>query len=81
MAVAVESVNTLRQNVGKLSGHYTETSTGSARIIQLRFHFGILRVDAYAAGYTLSVRLNHGIETFELHQRIECNMAAASHDF
>ena len=70
MAVAVESVDTLRQRIGKLFGHYAETSAGSTRIIQFRLSFGILRIDAYAAGYALSVRLNPGIETLELSRRI-----------
>ena len=53
MAVAVKPVDALRQHIGKLFGHYTETGAGSTGVIQFRFHFRILRIDAYAAGYIL----------------------------
>ena len=68
MAMAVEPVNSLRQHIGELFGHHTEAGAGSAWVVQFGFHLRIFRVDAYAAGYALPVRLNHGIETPELSQ-------------
>ena len=79
--VEVNAIQAVKCLLGKLGNGCPHPRTRNARIIQIRFHFCILRIDANTTGNRSAAGLHECFVQLPLMKRIEYNMVADGTDF
>ena len=76
----VQPLDTLRQRVSQQVAGHPHPGTRGTRIIQVRLHVRVFRIDPQPTRHPVTIRSHHRIKTMELRERVERDMTTVSQD-
>ena len=76
----MQPLDTLRQLISQQVAGHPHPGTRGTRIIQVRLHVRVFRIDPQSTRHPVTIRPHHRIKTMELRERVKRDMTTVSQD-